>query len=199
VTRAALYEVALCAAFWVALAGFRRRAAGDAARFVGGLALGAALARAAGLLWAPGGILLLAPLRAGARPAYLAAALPALPLGFAVAKLGCLAAGCCAAAGAEALGFAAVHLAAASAPKRRAAAVALAGLAAVRLAALPLRPEARLSLLPAVVWLAAAALRCRPSGGEDRCPRPGSATSSRTAASSRPGCAASFPARATSR
>jgi hypothetical protein len=199
VTRAALYETALCAAFWVALAGYRPHRACDAAHFVAGLALGAVLARASGLLWVPAGLLLAAPWRAPARARFLGAALPVLPLGFAAAKLGCLAAGCCAAAGAEALGFAAVHAAARRLPRRHAAAVALAGIAAVRLAALPFRPEARPSALLAAVWLAAAALRCRPSDGGDRCPRPGSATSSRTAPSSRPGCAASSAAPATSR
>jgi hypothetical protein len=184
--RTALYEAALCAAFWTALAGFRPR--GDAARFVLGLALGAVLARAGGLLLAPAGVLLLAPLRA--RGAYLERALPALPVALGAAKLGCLAAGCCGAAAGEALGFAGAGLLARRAAPGRAAAAALAGIAVVRLAALPLRPEARLSALVAVVWLAAAALRCRPSDGGERCPRPGSATSSRTAASSRPGCAA---------
>jgi hypothetical protein len=192
-----LYEAALCAAFWVALAGYRPRSARDAARFIAGLALGALLARAGGLLWAPAGLILAAPCRGRAR--FLGAALPALPLAFGVAKLGCLATGCCAAAGGEALGFAVVHAAARRLPRRHAAALALAGIAAVRLAALPLRPEARLSALLAAVWLAAAALRCRPSDGGDRCPRPGSATSSRTAPSSRPGCAASSAAPAISR
>jgi hypothetical protein len=197
VTRAALYEAALCAAFWVALSGYRPRGARDAAHFVAGLVLGAALARAGGLLWAPAGLFLAAPCRGRAH--FLGAALPVLPLAFGVAKLGCLAAGCCAAAGAEALGFAAVHAAARRLPRRHAAALALAGIAAVRLAALPFRPDARLSALLAAVWLAAAALRCRPSDGGDRCPRPGSATSSRTAPSSRPGCAASSAAPAISR
>ena len=198
-TRAALYEAALCAAFWVALAGYRPRGAGGAARFVAGLALGAALARALGLLWAPAGLLLAAPWRAPGRERFLGAALPALPLAFAVAKLGCLAAGCCAAAAGEAMGFAAVHVAARRLPPRHAATLALAGIAAARLAALPFRPEAGLSALPAAAWLAAAALRCRPFDGDDRCPRPGSATSSRTAPSSRPGCAASSAAPAISR
>jgi hypothetical protein len=192
-----LYDAALCAAFWAALAGFRPRAAGDAARFVLGLAAAAALARAGGLLLAPAGVLLLAPLRG--RGVYLERALPALPLAFAVAKLGCLAEGCCGAAAGEALGFAAVGLLARRCAPRPAARAALGGIAAVRLAALPLRPEAQLSALFACVWLAAAALRCRPFDGDERCPRPGSATSKRTAASSRPGCAGSFPAPKASR
>jgi hypothetical protein len=185
------YEAALCAAFWAALAGFRPHARGAALRFVAGLALGAALARAGGLLLAPAGVLLLAPVRG--RGAYLERALPALPLALGVAKLGCVAAGCCAAAAGEAAGFAGVALLAPRLAARHAAAASLAGIAAVRLAALPFRPEARLSALFACVWLAVAALRCRPSDGGDPCPRPGSATSSRTAASSKPGCAAGSP------
>jgi hypothetical protein len=128
VTRAALYEAALCAAFWVALSGYRPRGARDAARFVAGLALGAALARAGGLLWAPAGLFLAAPCQGRAR--FLGTALPVLPLAFGVAKLGCLAAGCCAAAGGEALGFAAVHAAARRLARRLAAALALDALVA---------------------------------------------------------------------
>ncbi len=196
-----LYTAALCGAFWVALLGFRGAppAAREAARFVVGLALGAALARMGGLLFAPAGILLAAPLRAPRRASFLDAALPALPLACAVAKLGCVAAGCCAAAGGEALGFAAVGAALRVVPRERGAVLALAGFGLVRLAALPFRPEARGSAWLAAVWLAAAALRCPPSRGGETCPRPGSATSSRTPPSSRPGCAVSSEARAISR
>ena len=196
----ALYLAALCAAFWVALLGARRGLGerADAARFVVGLALGALFARAVGLLCVPAGLLLAAPWPAPSRARFLGAALPALPLAFGVAKLGCVAAGCCAAAGAEALGFAALGAALPFVRAQHAAALALAGLAAVRLAALPLRPEARGSLCLALGWLALAALRCRPKKGT-RCPRRGSATSSRTARSSRRGCGASSAAPATSR
>jgi hypothetical protein len=197
VTTEALYEAALCAAFWVALAGCRPRSAGDATRFVAGLALGAVLARAGGLLLAPAGLLLAAPW-SGARRPFLDVALPALPLAFATAKLGCLAAGCCTAAALEAAGFAALGVALRGARPERAGVLALAGLGAVRLAVLPFRPEASASALAAGLWLALAALRCLPRRGGPRCPRPGSATSSRTARSSRPGCAASSPLRATS-
>jgi hypothetical protein len=192
-----LYDAALCAAFWVALAGYRGDA-GAAPRFVAGLALGALLGRAGGLLYTPVGLLLAAPWRAPARSEFLAAGWPALPLAFATAKLGCLAAGCCAAAGFEALGFGAAGAALRLAPRRHHAALALAGIAAVRLAALPLRPGAGGSAGLAAVWLALAALHCRPSRGDPRCRRPGNATSSRTPRSSRPGCAAGSPARATS-
>jgi hypothetical protein len=198
VTGAELYVLALSAAFWVALLGFRV-APRDAGRGVAGLVIGAALARAGGLLCVPAGLLLAAPLRAPRRDPFLDATLPALPLACAVAKLGCVAAGCCAAAGGEALGFATFGAALRLAPRTHAAALALAGTGLVRLAALPFRPEARGSAWLAVVWLAAAALRCPPSRGGETCPRPGSATSSRTHPSSRPGCAASSEARAISR
>jgi hypothetical protein len=165
----ALYPVALSAAFWVAL--FRaRRGLGesaDAARFVLGLALGALLARAVGLLSVPAGLLLAAPWPAPARARFLGAALPALPLACGVAKLGCVAAGCCAAACAEALAFAALGAGLPFIRAPHAAVLALGGLGAVRLAALPLRPEARGSAWLALGWLALAALRCRPKRGSD--------------------------------
>jgi hypothetical protein len=192
-----LYDVALCAAFWVALAG-DRGGREHAPRFLVGLALGALFARSAGLLFAPLGLLLAAPWPANEQRRFLDAALPVLPLAFATAKLGCLAAGCCAAAGAEALGFAAVAGACVRAPRPRAPALALAGIGGERLLALALRPEAALSALPATLWLALAALLCRPSRGDGRCPPLGNATSSRTAPSSRPGCAAGSAPRATS-
>jgi hypothetical protein len=185
-----VYEAALCAAFWVALWRFDAVRA-SALRFVAGLALGALFARAGGLLFAPAGLLLAAPLVAPARASFLSAALPTLPLAFAIAKLGCLVAGCCAAAGVEAFGFAAVGVAVRASP-RFGAGLALAGIGAVRLATLPLRPEAMLSALPL------AALRCRPSRGDERCPRPGNAISSRMPPSSRPGCGASSEAPVTS-
>jgi hypothetical protein len=165
----ALYGAALSAAFWVALLGARAGigSAAEAARLVLGLALGALLARAGGLLFVPAGLLLAAPWRGPARGRFLGATLPALPASFAVAKLGCLAAGCCAAAGAEALGFAALGAGLGLARAERADSLALAGLAAVRLAALPLRPEARGSAWLALGWLAFAALRWRPERGND--------------------------------
>ncbi|MGH7287616.1 MAG: hypothetical protein ACREI8_06305 [Myxococcota bacterium] len=193
-----LYQGALCAAFWVAL--FRFRAASPrgahAARFVLGIALGALAAGLGGLLWVPGGLLLVTPWRSDERDLFLEAALPALPLAFAVAKLGCLAAGCCTAALVEALAFAAVGLGLARLPPHLRASAALAGIGAVRLAVLPLRPGAELSGGLAVLWLFTAALRC-PSLRETACPPPGNATSKRTARSSRAGCAGSSAARAT--
>jgi hypothetical protein len=178
--RQVLYEAALCTAFWVALWQLRGARA-HGLRLVAGLALGALFGRVGGLLFVPAGLLLAAPVRS--RAEFLDAALPALPFAFATAKLGCLAAGCCAAAGAEALGYAAlgagVHL-----TRVRGAALALGGVALVRLAVLPLRPEALPSLLPAVLWLALAALLCRLSRGGARCPSPGSAGANRADAGS---------------
>jgi len=191
-----LYESALCAAFWAGVWRFRGPRE-RAFRFVIGLALGAVVGRVAGLMAVPLGLLLVAPLRAPGRGAFLAGALPALPLAFAVAKLGCVAAGCCRAALAEAVGFAALAIGLERVPREHAAPLALAGIGALRLALLPLRPGAELSGGFAAVWLLAAALRCGATRGGDRCLRPGNATSSRMAGSSRSGCAASSRARRT--
>ncbi len=114
--------LALCVAFWIAVLGFGRRAPtpAESARFVLGLALGAALAhlgwvllyadrvwmhswlwvdpaRGFTVLWLPLGPLVTAPWRAGAaaRTRYLAAAFASLPLALAAARVGCLFAGCC--------------------------------------------------------------------------------------------------------
>ena len=113
--------VALWAAFWTAVLTYRRCNAGQAGalRFVLALVCGAALAhvgwallhlprvvRHATVLLDPsrGFTLLLVPLgafvavpwrRPLARDRFLASALRAMPLAFAVARLGCLAVGCC--------------------------------------------------------------------------------------------------------
>jgi hypothetical protein len=172
-----LYLALLCAAFWVALWQARGLDSTEqAARFVLGLALGAWLARSFGLLSAPLGLLAAAPWRAPERARFLDGALPSLPLAFAAAKLGCVAASCCAAAGAEALGYMLVHAVASHGRGPAAAPRALAGIAAVRLAVLPLRPDARGSAWLAAFWLALAALGCRPERGI-RFRRPGSAIS----------------------
>jgi hypothetical protein len=121
-TREGLQIASLSAAFWVAAVAYRRREPGGAAalRFVAGLAAGAALAhlgwlalyagrlRGGALAWllepggftvlfAPLGLLSVAPWRQAAevRTRFLAAALRALVPALAVARLGCLAAGCC--------------------------------------------------------------------------------------------------------
>jgi hypothetical protein len=182
-SRQALYDAALCAAFWVAVWQLRGARA-HGLRLVVGLALGALFGRAGGLLFVPAGLLLAAPARS--RAEFLDAALPALPFAFATAKLGCLAAGCCAAAGAEALGYAALG-AGVRLARARAAALALGGVAIVRIGVLPLRPEALPSLLPAVLWLALAALLCRSFRDGARCPARGGAAGNRTDVGSMPG------------
>jgi hypothetical protein len=197
----ALYWSALSASFWLALWDASRRVGGgpDAARLVAGLALGAGLARLGGLLFAPVGLLFTAPREWSAAQRFLDATLPAFPLAFAAAKLGCAAAGCCAAAVPEALGFLALAGIVRGAPSRHEGPLALAGLGFVRLALLPFRPEALFSVVPAMLWLTLGALRCRPSHGGPGCPRPGSEISRRTARSSKPGWDASSRAPASSR
>jgi hypothetical protein len=111
---------ALGGAFWMAIFVYLRRGgtAESGTRFVIGLALAGGAAHlgwaflhldevmahprallnpAVGhsVLFAPLGILALAPGRRAARQRYLAAALGSLPQAFAVARLGCLACGCC--------------------------------------------------------------------------------------------------------
>ena len=115
-------SLALWAAFWAAVLSFRRCASepAGALRFVLALVCGAVFAhvgwallhlprvsrhpailldasRGFTLLTVPLGVLLAIPWRRsrGDRDRFLASALRALPLAFAVAKLGCLAAGCC--------------------------------------------------------------------------------------------------------
>ena len=111
---------ALGGAFWMAIFVYLRRGgrAESGSRFVAGLVLAGASAHlgwallhlqdvmahprvllnpAAGhcVLFAPLGILALAPEAHAVRERYLAAALGSLPEAFAVARLGCLASGCC--------------------------------------------------------------------------------------------------------
>jgi len=105
VSAALLQPLVLCAAFWLALWLHDRRAPCHTRRFAAALALGAVLARighaalfeapdanpfdpfgAVSVLFVPLGIVLLNPS---------AAAFSSLPLPFALARAGCLAAGCC--------------------------------------------------------------------------------------------------------
>lgn len=192
-----LGQMAACsAAFWVALYRVTRTPGGraHATRMAGGLALGALLAhlgwaalhaealreapsawldptRGYCVLFVPWGVWLVAPRAGRARRAYHEAALGALPLAFAVARLGCLAAGCCAgtltdlpwAAGGrhptplyEAGACAALHLACGRLPRRARGGAALAGLGLSRVALEPLRaapPLGRSAVDP--LWLAA--------------------------------------------
>jgi hypothetical protein len=175
----------LCGAFWSVVFGFAARGHGRAAglRLLAGLAAGALLAhlgwallhpglvvaepglladvgRGHAVLFVPFGLLLAAPRRR--RPAertrFLAAALPALLPGLAVARLGCLAAGCCGGRGAvasEALLLLAVGgLLPRLRPARRAG-LALGGIGAARLLVEPWRTPAPFApLVP--VWLLAA-------------------------------------------
>ena len=192
-----LQPLAWCAAFWTALALYSRRARpARSVHFALGLALGAALAHAGwlllhaaviapalrarpGLLLDPafGACVLFVPLG----PLLLersAAAFASLPLGLAVARLGCLAAGCCrgtptslpwALAGLhptalyESAGLLVLHAAVSRAAPRFAAPLVLGGIGALRLACEPLRaaPALAAPLVPpaalAAAWLVFAA------------------------------------------
>jgi hypothetical protein len=193
---ALLQPAAWCAAFWTALLLYTRRARpAQPLRFACALALGAALAHAGWLLlhapalWPallarPG--LLLAPslgfcvLFLPLGPLLLersAAAFASLPLALAVARLGCLAAGCChgtptalpwAMAGLhptalyEIAGLLALHGVVSRAGARSAAPLVLGGMGALRLLIDPLRaaPPLGAPLVPAAAiaaaWLAIA-------------------------------------------
>lgn len=198
---ALLQAAALAAAFCVAFALARRDpgARRTPARLAAGLALGAGFAhlgwaalhpgavRAAPaalldptrgycVLFVPLGVLCAAPLRGRARTAHLAASFGALPAALAVARLGCLAAGCCLGtpsaqpwsvpdghggrahpvAAYDALGSAALHLALRPARGPLRGGLALAGLGGLRLLQEPLRASPPLGA-PAIApgWLAA--------------------------------------------
>jgi len=192
---AALVHGAWSAAFWAALLLARRQpgARDQGARVAAGLVLGALLghlgwaALHASALWeapsawldptrgfcilfVPWGVLLSAPRDPAARRTYLDAALGALPFAFALARLGCFAAGCCGGVAAdlpwaiggrhptalyEAAACAALHVALPALSHGRGAA-ALAGLGILRLAVEPLRAMPPLGR-PALdaSWLAA--------------------------------------------
>jgi prolipoprotein diacylglyceryltransferase len=192
-----LGQAAACSlAFWVALQRAKREPGGraHAARVAAGLALGALLAhlgwaalhaealrdapaawldptRGYCVLFVPWGILALRPRAGPGRRTYLDASLGALPLAFAIARLGCLAAGCCAGAATDlpwavggahptplydAAACAALQLVCGKLPRGARGGGALAGLGLVRLALEPLRaapPLGEPALEPA--WLAA--------------------------------------------
>ncbi|MEN8184241.1 MAG: prolipoprotein diacylglyceryl transferase family protein [Myxococcota bacterium] len=200
----------LCVAFWTAVLGFRSRQIRgvSAIHFVAGLGLGAVFAHGGwvllhvdqvaqhpelignpalgrSVLFFPLGLLALTPARASAatRRAWLDASFAALPPALAVARLGCLVAGCCGGLpiGGEFFlkwhptplyemgGLWLLGLIIRGCPSGLVAPVVLAGFGAVRAAVDPLRAPAPLGspLLPpgllALAWLVAgAALGLRP-------------------------------------
>ncbi len=173
-----LQPLALFGAFWTALALYGRRSpAPEPLRFVAALALGAVFAhlgwallhssavaahpqmlldptRGFCVLFVPLGLLLLAP-----RPAAFAS----LPLAFAVARLGCLAARCCHGENGEPTplyeigGLVILHGVVAHLSARWVTPVVLAGLGLIRLAVEPMRSTSPLGE-PAVPIVAIAAL-----------------------------------------
>jgi len=169
--------LAVCAAFWLALWLHGRIVPGRTGRFALALLLGAALTRAGhalvfeadarallelgagvSILFLPLGVLLLAPTPAG---------FASLPLPLAVARLGCVAAGCCRGdngepmALAEAAALLILHFAIGRTPPRLALPVFAMTFGGVRLLEQPWRAESMQSsalLSPtavAVAWLAA--------------------------------------------
>jgi hypothetical protein len=175
VSLAWLQPVAWSAAFWTALSLYARRRGPRPARFACALALGAAFAHGGWLLlhatatWpalrARPGLLLdpslgycvlflpLGPLLLQRSPAAFAS----LPLALAVARLGCLAAGCCQGARLyEIAGFLALHVAVARA-HAPAVPIVLGGIGALRLLLDPLRaaPPLGAPLVPAAAIAAA--------------------------------------------
>lgn len=194
-TAQALQLSAWCAAFWTALALYR---GARPLRFAAGLGLGAACAHAGWALLHLDAVrahpqALLKPV-AGASVLFVplglvalersAAAFAALPLSLAVARLGCLAAGCChGQAGeptplAESAGWVVLHLAVRRLPGVRVAPAVLAGFGLLRLAlepwraAPPLGPPALPASILALAWIAAASIVAgRPFGGRLRAAR----------------------------
>jgi hypothetical protein len=171
VTPGVLQITAWCAAFWLAI-GLHARRTGDRrrrARFIGALGAGALLARVGdALLWGePGRMLepgaelsvLFFPLGVLALAPH-GAAFASLPLALALARLGCLVAGCCRGAcgellpAFEATAWVAVHLGLArTAPDRVAERFAFA-FGGLRLAQSPWRPPVPALVTPELVALA---------------------------------------------
>lgn len=166
-----LQIAAWCAAFWLAIGLHARRTSDprQRARFIGALGMGALLARAGdALLWSePGRLLepgaelsiLFLPLGVLALAPH-AAAFASLPLALALARLGCLAAGCCRGVGGEhlpafeATAWVAVHLCVTrGAPDRAAERFAFA-FGGLRLAQGPWRPPVPALVTPELVALA---------------------------------------------
>ena len=179
-----LQTAALCAAFWTAVLLFDRRApAADQVRFVVGLGLGAVFAHLGWALlhgsavwdhpWSlldptAGYCVLFVPLGMLVATRQ-AAAFACLPLALAVARLGCLVAGCCHGANgeltplAEIAGLVALHTGVRRLPERWVAPAVLAGFGLVRLAVGPWRAPPALgepafpAAAIAALWIAVAA------------------------------------------
>jgi hypothetical protein len=162
----ALQLAAWCAAFQVMLAGFAAQEPGYAARLrmALGLALGAlacrvgwallhgpALASDPTLLWSPAagftllgmpaGVLVAAPWRSGRAQLHrwLASAFGPLAFGLAIAKTGCLAAGCCGHPLGDAAAYAALGLATRGLPRRAIAPTLVVAVVGLRVILQPLR------------------------------------------------------------
>ncbi|MDH3213295.1 MAG: prolipoprotein diacylglyceryl transferase [Myxococcales bacterium] len=173
-----LQLLALCSAFWTALALYARRSPSpQTLRFAAALGLGAIFAHLGGALLhlpavAEGPSALLDPAR-DTTVLLVPLALPllerspaafaSLPLALAVARLGCLAAGCCHGASGEPTplveiaGLLVLHAIVSRRPGHQVAAVVLGGFGLVRLLVEPLRAPPPLGepLVPAA-WIAAA-------------------------------------------
>jgi hypothetical protein len=186
--------LAVCAAFWAAVAFYGPRSPG-CPRFAAGLALGALAAQLA-WFWPPradpGASLLLLP--AGLLVADRSAqAFAALPLPIALARLGCLAAGCCGAEhsvplpAVEAACFGALQLGLRRVASAAVPGVFLAAFGAIRLLESPWRaagPSRSLAVGLACAWLAlgvvlACLSRGAPGVAARRRPRPATRQCSR--------------------
>jgi hypothetical protein len=179
--------LSVCGAFWLALLLHDRREPRRTPRFAAALLLGAALARL-GCAWAFGGASSALDPRGGFSMLFLplgllalapwGAAFASLPLPLALARLGCIAAGCCQGRdGAllpllEIVLLGALHLALCVPPIRQVPALFLIAFGGLRIAERPWRPEpaaaavapeaiAGLHILAGAVWLLAAARRFR--------------------------------------
>jgi hypothetical protein len=173
-----LTPLSTCGAFWLALWLHQRRGHEGTAGFAAALATGAVAAHLGWLLLFQQAPLARAPL--GFSLLFLPmglvascrqpAALACLPLPLALARLGCLAAGCCHGAAGErlplfeVLGLGSLHFALQALPQPVRPGAFLLGFGVLRLAQEPLRPTPEAALLaPAAValcWVALGALWC---------------------------------------
>jgi hypothetical protein len=178
-----LQPFALTTAFWVALFHFRGCPVGLRARGAVAFLLGAVFAHLGwcflygarlleaptallaptgfSVLFVPIGILIAVPWRAGLekREEFLALTFGALPLSLAIARLGCLPAGCCgppAAIALDLVGLVVLHGVIRRADPALIASLVAVGMGALRLAAEPLRDVPPLGEPDLPVWLVAA-------------------------------------------